>query len=275
MGTTKKNLKRSKPKASRKSPKGKKHRIPATCEYTMGTDEDVATMTLKCKGCPGPHTPEGDCLGPLLSSFSKEYNTKKITVSHYVEKQYYGTSITLLGKITVLANEIENLSLRDPVKEYFGPKGEKERRRIACSKCVLNPGKLYPKMHHLVMRDVVRFHELLRNIANKIPGFKKKTKYCGNCLNATAEDLNYIFDEYEKLAGFVASNAFNVALQGNRSQYPGGFAPQVLDQYLSTLMGFQQPASGFQRGKGAAQCRACGFPLQNGQQTCTNCGKRS
>ncbi|MDP7266214.1 MAG: hypothetical protein QGH39_11725, partial [Candidatus Thermoplasmatota archaeon] len=230
---------------------------------------------LKCKSCIGPHTPEGDCLGPLLSAFSKEYNTKKITVSHYIEKQYYGSSITLLGKITALSNEIENLSLRDPVKEYFGPKAEKDRRRIACTKCGLNPSKLYPKMNILVMRDIVRFHELLRNIGVKIPGFKKKTKYCGRCLSATAEDVNYIFDEYEKLAGFVAGNAFNVVLHGNRSNYPGGFAPQVLDQYLSTLMGYQQTAPGFQTGRSAERCRTCGYPLLNGQQACNNCGTRS
>jgi len=275
MGTTKKNLNRAKPKASRKRSKGKQKRIPAACEYSMGTDEDVATMTLKCKGCPGPHTPEGDCLGPLLSAFLKEYNTRKITVSHYIEKQYYGASITLLGKITGLANEIENLSLRDPVKEYFGPKAEKDRRRIACSKCGINPGKLYPKMHLLVMRDIVRFHEMLRNIAGKIPGFKKKTKHCGRCLNATAEDLNYIFDEYEKLAGFVASNAFNVVLQGNRSLYPEGVPPQLFDQYLSSLMGFQQTAPGFQAGGGNGRCRTCGYPIKGGQQTCSNCGTSS
>ena len=274
MGTTKKNLKRSKPKASRKKSQGNQNRIPASCEYTMGNDEDNATMALKCKGCTGPHTPEEDCIGPLLSAFSKEYNTKKITVSHYIEKQYYGASISLLGRITGLSNEIENLSLRDPVKEYFGPKAEKERRRIACSKCVLNPAKLYPKMHLLVMRDIVRFHEFLRNVAGKIPGFKKKTKYCGRCLNASAEDLNYIFDEYEKLAGFVANNAFNVGLQGNRSLYPEGFAPQVLDQYISSLMGFQQAAPAIQAGIGNRQCRTCGYPIKRGQQTCSNCGTR-
>ena len=249
--------------------------MPIVCEYAMGVDDDEETMTLECKSCPGPHAVEDRCLGPLISAFSKEYDTKKITMSHYIEKQYYGASVKLLGKITNLGNELENLSLRDPVKEYFGRKVEKDRRSVACTKCTLNPGKLFPRMHNIVMKSLPHFYETLRTIVNKVPAFKKKTRSCGTCLNATAEDLNHIFDEYEKIVGFIASSAFHVMLQGNKGLYPGMPSPQIMDQYLSSLMGYYQGVPGQHPGMGGdVICKVCMYPLKGTESSCPNCGTR-
>lgn len=273
MGTMKTNTRTR--KASPKKGRGKIKKMPAVCEYTMGVDDDDDTMTLECKSCSGPHAIEDKCLGPLISAFSKEYDTKKITMSHYIEKQYYGTSVTLLSKITYLGNELENLSLRDPVKEYFSRKAEKDRRSIACGKCGLNPSKLFSKMHIIVMKSLPHFYEILKTVANKIPAFKKKTRSCGTCLNATAEDLNHIFDEYEKIVGFISINAFNVMLQGNRGLYPGMPSPQILEQYLSSLMGHYQGVPGTHPGMGGdVICKVCMYPLKGTESNCPNCGTR-
>ena len=246
--------------------------LPAVCEYDVGMDEDEATMKLKCKACPGPHSVEGPCLSSLLSAFSKEYNIRKITLSHYIEKQYYGHSITLLGKITALAGEMENLSLRDPVKEYFWRKAEKDRKRIACTKCPLNPSGLFTKMHSFLMKDMGRFYSYLKAAAAKIPGFKRKTKHCNKCLQATTEDLNLTFDEYEKLAGFIAANAYGRMLSGNKNQFSWMLSPQMMEQYLSPLLGYAQnfPAAN----TGASYCAVCRYPLRGKETACPNCRAR-
>ena len=248
---------------------GKGNKIPATCDYALGMDEDEATMKLKCKSCPGPHAIEGECLSPLLSGFAREYNVRKITVSHYVEKQYYGHSITLLGKITGLAGEMENLALRDPIKEYFGRKAQKERKRIACTRCPLDPGKLFSKMQGLVMMDVVRFYDYLKAAARKIPGFKKRTKQCSRCLEATTEDLHLAFDEYEKLAGFISANAYGIMLRGNRDRFSWMLSPGMMEQYLSPLAGFKPnypPTKATVK-----QCPFCQYTLIGNEAICPHC----
>ncbi len=273
MGTSKKTTRKA--KAASAGKKNKSHKMPPICEYTMGSDEEVITMSLECKGCPGPHMPEGKCLGPLLAAFLKEYNVRKINVSHYIEKQYYGTAITIISKITNLSNEVENLSLRNPVKEYFGRKGVKEGRRVPCLKCAVHPGRLFRKMRLLAIKDIQRFYNTLKSTANKIPQQKRKTKFCERCLHATTEDLNYIFDEYEKIAGFIANHAYNVMLQGNRSPYSFWSAPQVMEQYLSPLMGYQQGMAGMHNtGMNGRMCTVCMCPLGGNEKSCPKCGTK-
>ncbi len=249
--------------------KGSK-KIPPICEYQV-TGQQGSTMVLKCKRCPGPHKIEQKCLGPLLAAFSKEYDIDTVKMSHFIEKEYHGISIELLRKISQLADEIEDLSLREPTEEYSAYKGKNDPKKTVCQRCTLYPRKFFTKLRVLLIKDISKFYALNKKIVGKLPLFKKKTSFCHRCIHDTTEDLNYIFDKYEKIVGFVLSNS---PMTGKLDSSPwAGQNMGALNSYLSPLLNYQKNIRSY-GGQFPRICQVCMYPLKGHERNCPNCSTK-
>lgn len=260
-------------KRTNKKGKGKartRSRTVKLCEYEID-GEFGERMVMKCKKCPGSHDLAKGCLGPIITAFSGEYDIERINMAHYVEREFHGETITLLKKIARLSEEIENLSLRSPTKEYTSKKIGNEEEMAVCSKCTLLPRRLFPNMQKRLIKDLSEFHIYLKKMTSKIPRFKNKRKICGRCISDTTEDMNYIYNKYENIVGFIINHSTtggNMAIPNWDNSNNG-----VLNQYLTPLMGYQQNL-GVENVSLTQTCNVCMYPLRGTESNCPNCSTR-
>jgi len=126
-------------------------------------------------------------------------------------------------------------------------------------------------MQNILVRNISEFHYYFKGMAEKIPRFKKKRKICGKCIDETREDLNYIYNKYENIMGFIINHSSVFGEFGALEWNSAG--NQILNQYLTPLMGYQQDM-GAESALITQTCNVCMYPLRGNETVCPNCSTR-
>jgi hypothetical protein len=154
-------------------------------------------MVFNCKECRGAHSlGENICLKGIVEGFSQEYNVDTITLSHYIESQYFGDSVELIRHIIKFGNEMDNLSMRDPIAEYFGALPSRDRKKLKT-----------------FSQDIIAFDTLFTNTLDLFERSEPGSEQCAKCTSTTVEDLSYVCDIYEKIGRFILRQGFRVILE--------------------------------------------------------------
>jgi hypothetical protein len=192
--------------------KGKSESI--SCKYDLGHEGGLLKMTAKCRECVGKHTLEDRaCLRAVIAAYSKEFNVDTITLSHFIETQYYDQSIDLLKNMIQFSNELENLSMRDPAEEYFRATTPSAQRKYPCGNCQYNPKTIFSGLRGIFVEDITGFYNQFKSSVVQLQrGPAGKTEHCKRCVKATLEDLDYTFSKFEELTRDVIKKGFSIVL---------------------------------------------------------------
>lgn len=187
-----------------------------TCKWNVEHEYREIRIVTDCKDCGG----QGDlgnasCMKGVLDAVSNESNADVVILSHYVERQYFGYSLELLKRMAQVMQELDQLAIRAPYKEYFLKNdkltsSQKNQQKSACEKCALNPQKLFPNLKRTFTTDVVKFHESFLDFAKKLE--KGPTPNCGPCLKTTNSDFLYLFNKMEDLRAFIFYRGYNIVI---------------------------------------------------------------
>ncbi len=168
------------------------------CEYEIVTEGDITKLVVKeCKRCkyPGDLTHK-KCMGRVLKTLSLSPNVDLVDLQKYNVREYFGESIRLLKSILDYARTLENMSLRNPLTEYFGDVPEKDRKKLRCPVCPLNPQNVFVHLKNVFMNNIDQFPTYFYHVVDQFGKEPFYSERCKKCRASTLEDLNYVFREY-------------------------------------------------------------------------------
>ncbi len=132
------------------------------CTHDVETSLVEMRLVFDCKECQvEANLKNRHCLKGVLSALANNYNADNVVLSDYAELRYTGPSMKMLRTLIDLSSEIENLSLRNPPKEYFGNiKGQsaKDKRRATCNNCKANPQIIFSRLKKMLLEDIELFY---------------------------------------------------------------------------------------------------------------------
>jgi hypothetical protein len=294
-----------------KKPKVLKDRLPPECLYDLNVEGKTQKMAVKCKECKGKHSlTENTCLARFINAYAKETSIESVTLSHYVETEYYGHSIELLTRMVQFGNELDNLALRDPAAEYFDSTTARDQKRLRCNTCTLNPRRIFPQFKKVFLTDIMLFYSAFTNVVNKVAQADYKSKQCQTCTDTTIEDLNYLYDSFTELARYIVRVGFNIVLgkppedlrtiyqsydtrpvyiasqpttaastaqTGGQQQLQSLYyqlRDQLMKSFPTVYQASVQASSSPQPQITSKTCQACGTVLAGNATQCSNCGVR-
>jgi hypothetical protein len=200
-----------------------------TCTARVKRTQTANALVMDCKACEGKGMlGDGDCLASVLEHYMSEFSIDSIVLSGYVERQYEGSAIRLLEKLRSLAETLEQLSARNPVREYFMENGEgdqkdgKEKGASAkeekqkgedpgCGSCAVNSQVIFAEMHEQLMGDISEFYKGFVHHAQQVE--KGKGPRCSQCLFHTGNDLIFLHNQMDDLRRYVAHEGFGIVLE--------------------------------------------------------------
>ncbi len=186
------------------------------CKWNVEHVYREIRIIADCKDCGGKgDLNESSCMNGILDAVSAEGNADVVILSHFVEKQYFSYSLELLKRMAQVMQELSQLAIRDPYKEYFLSNdklstSQKSQQKSACEKCELNPHGLYPDLKKTFTTDIQEFYKSLFKTAKKLD--KGPTFFCGPCLDTTQSDFVYMFNNLEDLREFIFYRGYNIVI---------------------------------------------------------------
>ena len=201
-----------------KQQKGKQGKVEKQVEIFCNHDVETSLVEMRlvfdCKECQvEANLKNKHCLKGVLSALVDNYNADNVVLSDYAELRYTGPSMKMLRTLIDLSSEIENLSLRNPPKEYFGNiKGQsaKDKRRAVCNSCKANPQVIFPSLKKKILVDIEAFYAEFYASSKAVR--QKQTPECQRCIRTTEEAMVYIFNLTEKFRAFLYYEGFSVVI---------------------------------------------------------------
>ncbi|NPA75906.1 MAG: type II/IV secretion system ATPase subunit [Euryarchaeota archaeon] len=193
----KKNVKKNAPKKEEEKQPTKK-KVLKPCDYEIITEGDITRLVVKeCRRCKASGNLEnGTCFTRVLKTLSLVPNVDLIDLEKYNVREYFGEALNLLKGMLDMARVLENLGMRDPLSEYFGDIPEKERRKLRCPACPLNPQNIFKHLREIFTSRIDEFPSVLYAVIDQ---FGKEPVYsarCRKCRASSIDDLNYAFKKY-------------------------------------------------------------------------------
>ncbi len=191
-----------------------KKKVEAFCNHSIETSTVEMRLVFDCKECPvDADLKNKQCLKGVLSALADNYNADNVVLSDYAELRYSGQSMKMLKTLIDLSSEIENLSLRNPPREYFSDiksQGVKDKRRATCNSCKANPQVIFSRMKKTLLEDIEIFYNdfLISSKAVK----QTRAAECQACVKTTEEALVYVFNLTEELRAFLYYEGFSVVI---------------------------------------------------------------
>ncbi len=201
-------------KKKKAKPKDIGTKVLKPCEYEIITEGDITKMVVKeCKRCKSA----GDltnkiCLGRVLRTMSQAANIDLIDLEKYNVREYFGDSMRLLKSMLEYARTLENLSLRNPLLEYFSDVPEKDRKKLRCPICPLNPQSVFIRLRNVFTNNIEEFPTYFYYVVDQFGREPVYSERCKKCRAATIEDLNYAFRKYVEWLENIGINV-NVRLE--------------------------------------------------------------
>ena len=202
------------PGSTKKDPKLEEEQF--VCKYHLQHDLNKITMVADCKECEGDSNLNNQsCLNAILNAMCQEYNVDSIILSHYVETKYADDSMQMLMMMVDIVHNLEQMSIREPFKEYFAndPKlssSLKNQQKNICEKCELKPEKVFSGLKKDFLRDITRFYTELDNVIREVG--TNENEACNRCMKATKSDLLYLFKKLEDFRAYVIYKGFQIVI---------------------------------------------------------------
>ncbi len=186
------------------------------CEYKLITEGDLTKLIItECKRCKAPaDLTHPVCFGRVLRTLSSVVNVDLIDLEKYNVVEYFGEGIRVLKSMVELARLIENLSLRNPLLEYFSDIPEKDRRKLRCPSCPLNPQHIFIYLRNVFMTSIVDFPTYFYYVVDKFGREHIFSERCKPCRETTLNDLVFVFKKYVEWLSQLGINV-EVSFEGN------------------------------------------------------------
>ena len=118
------------------------------CDHTVETSLVEMRLVFDCKEC----EMEADlknrtCMSGALKALNDNSNADVVILSDYAELRYTGPTMKMMKSMIGLANELDNLSMKNPARDHFGDlqgQSAKDKRAAACNACQSNPQNIFP-----------------------------------------------------------------------------------------------------------------------------------
>lgn len=188
------------------------------CKYRLQHDSNKVTMIADCKECGGggePNLNNRTCLTGILNGLSQEYNVDSVILSHYTETKYADASMEILRMMVEIVHDLEQMSIREPFKEYFASDEEltssqKNQQKITCERCGLRPENLFDSLKKHFLGDLNLFYTELNNFSKQVEDNVEDS--CAKCMHATKSDLIYLFNKLENFRAYVIYKGFQIVI---------------------------------------------------------------
>lgn len=201
------------PKKEKKRSKGEEWK----CLYRVQYEGKESTLHTDCINCKyGKHSLTlKRCLEGMINVYSKEFLVKNIVLGHYIETQYYGLSIELVNQLKYFAKELDNLSLREPVGQYYNVKNvtEGKKKKYPCFQCPINPERMFSDLRYYFSSDMQEFYSVLKTVIKRARSEKGRGGPCKKCVKTTIDDLNYIMDMFLEISEQIIRSGYGVMMK--------------------------------------------------------------
>ena len=189
------------------------------CTARVKRTQSVNALVMGCKNCDGKgELSYSECLANVLEHYMSEFNIDSVVLSGYMERQYEGSAIRLLERLSGLAETLEQLSARNPVREYFmgsgdGEEGKDERQKVddpGCAGCALNPQSMFAELREQLMGGISEFYKSFVHQAQQVE--RGKGKQCAQCIFHTGNDIIFLHNQMAELRRFIIYEGFQIVL---------------------------------------------------------------
>ncbi len=184
------------------------------CNHNIETSTVEMRLVFDCKECQiEANLKNKQCLKGVLTALADNYNADNVVLSDYAELRYTGPSMKMLKTLIDLSSEIDNLSLRNPPRTYFGnikTQSAKEKRRAICNNCKANPQVIFPRLKKMLLEDIEKYYDDFLIASKSVR--QMKASECQACVKTTEEALVYIFNLTEKFRAFLYYEGFSVVI---------------------------------------------------------------
>lgn len=186
------------------------------CQYHLSREQNQIAMVADCKECDSEASLNHQtCLTGILNGLLQEYNVDSVVLSHYIETKYADDSMEMLMMMVDLIHELEQMSIRNPFKEYFSDdeslsSSSKSQQKTACEKCELRAESGFLVLKKAFLSDIAGFYDELSKFSKQVNANKKDA--CAKCMKATESDLTYLFNKLEDFRAFVIYKGFQIVI---------------------------------------------------------------
>ena len=186
------------------------------CKYHLSHEQNQIAMVADCKECEGEASlNEQACLTGILNGLAKEYNVDSVVLSHYIETKYADDSMQMLMMMVEILHQFEQMSIREPFKEYFADdeslsSSGKNQQKTTCEKCEFKPEMGFSALKKEFLRDISGFYSELQKFSKRVGTNKQEA--CAPCIKATKSDLIYLFNKLEDFRAFVIYKGFQIVI---------------------------------------------------------------
>lgn len=170
------------------------------CDYHIDHGAGKKQLVVECTGCNiEPDLNNQRCLGSVLNIMSEEVGIESVVLSHYEDTEYFGSAMDLLKKMVDFMDSIEDFTMRDPKEKYFDYLSDKDKKKLKCSDCELNPINVFPSLKKSFSESIEKYERQYNRIIQKIDRASLAHEECEECTFSTLDDLDYLQKEYEEL----------------------------------------------------------------------------
>ena len=136
------------------------------------------------------------CLASVLGHLERAFGVENVVLSHYVERQYGQATMKVLRRILAIVSLLDQLGTRPPSPNF--PSLSRKEVASKCRACPFHPKALFEGLRSRVVRDYAEFHATLSASTEKLYGYREPG--CTACVNATTNDLIYLFGSVSAFA---------------------------------------------------------------------------
>ena len=180
------------------------------CEYELEYEGQKQKMVINCKGCTQNYSMANPgCISGILHALSEVFMVDYLYISQYLDTMYFGDSVELLEQMKSLVNQIGNYSLRRP-DHQFKQHHPKYKKKVPCAACPVNPQKLFTKLKSEFASDFEIFYNHLNPMITEVHKLQPRADYCNNCRYNTLENLEDVFNRFEKITAFILLSAYKI-----------------------------------------------------------------
>ncbi len=189
-------------------------KVEAFCNHDVESSTVEMRLVFDCKECPvDADLKNKHCLKGVLTALGANYNADNVVLSDYAELRYSGPSMKMLKTLIDLSSEIDNLSLRNPPREYFSDikaQSAKDKRRATCNSCKANPQVIFRRMKKMILEDIEVFYSEFLTSSKIVK--QTRTAECQVCVKTTEEAMVYVFNLTEEFRAFLYFEGFSVVI---------------------------------------------------------------
>ena len=173
-------------------------------------------MVAECTECQGrAGLDDKRCLTGILNGLTREYNVDSVILSHYIETKYTDDAMHMLEMMVKMANEMDQMAIREPYREYFEnddglTSSLKNQQKSTCGKCALRPETIFSKLKKHLLSDIDHFYTEFGSITGQVDANGEEA--CAQCMKAMQSDLIYLFNKLEGLRAFIIYKGFQIVM---------------------------------------------------------------